>query len=122
MAEDGQMTEGNQNGPRAVWMRNAGDTSMRTRIIPMIAQALARTPMLGVEIIAWDYMFVPMPNAVLAGVGVAVRGYDLTGPGRELMQFRAFSTWSPDQDEVDKVVGAIIEGLRTARSQQVNGQ
>jgi hypothetical protein len=105
-----------------VWTPANTDMSMRARIVPMIAESLRRIPMLGLEIIAWDYMCVPMPNAVLAGVAVAVRGYDLAGPGKELMQFRAFSTWRPEQDEVDKVVGAIIDGLRTARSGQVNGQ
>lgn len=122
MAEDGDMTpDDDDRSPHIIWTRNAGDTSMRTRLVPMIAAALTRCPLFGLEIIAWDYMCVPMPNAVLAGVAVAVRGYDLTGPGKELMQFRAFSTWCPSQEEVDKVVAASIDGLRTARAQQVNG-
>jgi hypothetical protein len=121
MAEDGAMTA-DKNGPMPIMWVPANDTSMRARITPMIADALHRIPMLGLEIIAWDYMCVPAPNAIMAGVAVAVRGYDLTGGGKELMQFRSFSTWRPEQAEVDAVVGAIVDGLRTARAQQVNGQ
>lgn len=97
--------------------------TMRERLVPMIAMALMRTSKIGLDIIAWDYMCVPMPNAVLTGVAIAIRGYDLTGPGKELMQFRAFSTWAPTQEEVDKVVTATIDGLREAKDKQhVNGQ
>ena len=100
-----------------------GYGTMRERLVPMIADALSRTHKFGLDIIAWDYMCVPMPNAVLVGVGVAIRGYELTGLGKELMQFRAFSTWAPTQEEVDKVVGATIEGLRGAKTKQnMNGQ
>jgi cytochrome P450 len=93
--------------------------SMRDRIVPMISEALKRTPLLGLELVGWDMMVIPMANAaLLIGVAVAVRGYDLTGPGKELMQFRPFSGWKPSQDEVDEIVSALITGLRDARAQQ----
>lgn len=93
--------------------------SMRDRIVPMISEALKRTPMLGLELIGWDLMVIPMANAMLLhGVAIAVRGIDLIGPGKEIMQFRPFTGWKPSQDEVDEIVQALIEGLREARAQQ----
>jgi hypothetical protein len=92
--------------------------SMRERIVPMISDSVKRTQLLGLDLIGWDMMVVPMANAMLIGVAVAVRGYDLTGPGKELMQFRPFSTWKPSQEEVDQTVAAIVTGLREARAQQ----
>lgn len=94
----------------------AGDDSIRARVTPMIGDALRRTPMLGIQMIGWDCVMVPMANAMLLGVAVAVRGIDLAGPQKELMQFRAFSTWKPDQAEVDEIVESIITGLREARA------
>jgi hypothetical protein len=93
--------------------------SMRERIVPMISEALKRTPLLGLDILGWDLMVIPMANAMLLhGVAIAVRGYDLVGPGREIMQFRPFTGWKPTQDEVDEIVSALITGLREARAQQ----
>lgn len=92
--------------------------SMRERIVPMISDAMKRTSTIGLDLIGWDLVVVPMANAMLIGVAIAVRGVDLTGPGKELMQFRAFGTWRPDQEQVDQLVAAIIEGLREARAQQ----
>lgn len=93
--------------------------SMRDRIIPMISDALCRTPMLGMELIGWDMMVIPMANAqLLIGVAIAVRGFDLVGPGKEIMQFRPFTGWKPSQDEIDNIVEALVEGLREARAQQ----
>lgn len=93
--------------------------SMRERIVPMISDALKRTPLLGLDLLGWDLMVIPMANAMLLhGVAIAVRGFDLIGPGKELMQFRPFTGWKPTQDEVDEIVTALIEGLREARAQQ----
>ncbi len=94
---------------------------MRDRIVPMIGSAIRRTPLLGLELRAWDFIVVPMTNAVTVGVAIAIRGVDLTGPGTEIMQFRPFTSWKPEQAEIDTIVGAIIEGLREARAAQVNG-
>ncbi len=102
-----------------------GYVSMRDSIVPMIAAALKKTPLLGLEIRGWDYVVVPMPNAITVGVAIAIRGVDLTGPGKEIMQFRPFTSWKPEQGEIDTIVGAIIDSLREARDQQarqVNGQ
>jgi hypothetical protein len=92
----------------------------------MVADSLRRTPILGLQMIGWDCVMVPMANAMLLGVAIAVRGVDLTGPRKELMQFRPFSTWKPEQAEVDQIVGEIVAGLREARAQQAstmgNGQ
>lgn len=97
--------------------------SMRERIVPMISDALKRTPLLGLDLIGWDLMVIPMANAtLLQGVAIAVRGYDLTGPGKEIMQFRPFSGWKPSQDEVDEIVSALITGLREVRAQQTRGE
>ena len=99
--------------------------SMRERIIPMISDALKRTPLLGLDLIGWDYVLVPMSNAIMMGIVIAVRGVDLTGPGREIMQFRPFGTWRPAQAEIDLVVSGTITALREARAQQarqVNGR
>lgn len=96
----------------------AGDESIRGRVTPMVAGALRRTPLMGLQMIGWDCVMVPMANAMLLGVAIAVRGVDLTGPRKELMQFRPFSTWKPAQAEVDQIVGEIIDGLREARAQQ----
>ncbi len=99
--------------------------SMRERIVPMISDALKKTPLLGLELRAWDFMVVPMTNAITVGVAIAVRGIDLTGPGKEIMQFRPFSSWQPTQAEVDTIVAATVEGLREARAaqaRQANGQ
>lgn len=96
----------------------AGDGSIRARVVPMISDALKRTPMMGLPLIGWDCVMVPMANAMILGVAIAVRGVDLTGPRKELMQFRPFSGWNPDQAEVDQIVGAIIAGLRDARAEQ----
>src|SRR5882762_1196317 len=61
--------------------------SMRERIVPMISEAMKRTPLLGLDLIGWDLMIIPMANAtLLQGVAIAVRGVHLTGPGKELMQ------------------------------------
>jgi len=98
---------------------------MRERIVPMISDALKKTPLLGLELRAWDFMVVPMTNAITVGVAIAVRGIDLTGPGKEIMQFRPFSSWQPTQAEVDTIVAATVEGLREARAaqaRQANGQ
>lgn len=95
--------------------------SMRERIVPMISDALRRTPKFGLDIVGWDMVFVPMQNAVLVGIAVAIRGFDLSGPGKEIMQFRPFAGWNPDQAAVDTLVGALMEGLRQARAAQVNG-
>jgi hypothetical protein len=103
----------------------AGTDSMRDRVVPMIAAALKKTPLLGLELRAWDFMVVPMTNAITVGVAIAVRGIDLAGPGKEIMQFRPFPTWQPTQDEVDMIVAATVEGLREARASQArtaNGQ
>ena len=91
---------------------------MRDKVVPMIADALSRTPPVGLDLVGWDWVVVPMQNAMLIGVAVAIRGMDLTGPGKELMQFRPFSTWNPTQAEVDQLVDAIISGLREARQNQ----
>jgi hypothetical protein len=102
-----------------------GDGSVRARMTPMVAAAMRRTPLLGLQMIGWDCVMVPMANAMLLGVAIAVRGVDLTGPQKELMQFRPFSTWKPSQDEVDEMVDAIITSLREARAAQaraVSGQ
>lgn len=102
-----------------------GGWSMRDRIVPMIASALKKTPLLGLEIRAWDFMVVPMTNAITVGVAIAIRGVDLAGPGKEIMQFRPFTSWKPEQGEVDTIVAATIEGLREARANQastMNGQ
>lgn len=96
----------------------AGDESIRGRVTPMVADALRRTPLIGLQMIGWDCVMVPMANAMLLGVAIAVRGVDLTGPRKELMQFRPFSTWKPAQKEVDQIVGEIVAGLREARAQQ----
>jgi len=99
--------------------------SMRDRMVPMIAAALKKTPLLGLELRAWDFMVVPMTNAITVGVAIAIRGVDLAGPGKEIMQFRPFTSWKPEQKEVDTIVAATIEGLREARAnqaRQVNGQ
>lgn len=96
----------------------AGDDSVRARVTPMIADALRRSPLLGLQMIGWDCVMVPMANAMILGVAIAIRGFDLTGPHKELMQFRPFSTWKPDQAEVDQIVEAIITGLREARAEQ----
>jgi len=99
--------------------------SMRDRMVPMIAAALKKTPLLGLELRAWDLMVVPMTNAITVGVAIAIRGVDLTGPGKEIMQFRPFTSWKPEQVEVDMIVAATIEGLREARANQArtaNGQ
>ena len=99
--------------------------SMRDRVVPMIAAALKKTPLLGVELRAWDFMVVPMTNAITVGVAIAVRGVDLTGPGKEIMQFRPFTSWRPEQAEIDTIVAATIEGLRDARAnagRTMNGQ
>lgn len=99
--------------------------AMRDRIVPMISDALKRTPLLGLEIRGWDYMVIPMTNAITIGIAIAIRGVDLVGPGKEIMQFRPFSSWKPEQGEIDTIVGALIDGLRDARDQQaraVNGQ
>jgi len=107
------------------WSR-PGDESIRGRVTPMVADSLRRTPILGLQMIGWDCVMVPMANAMLLGVAIAVRGVDLTGPRKELMQFRPFSTWKPEQAEVDQIVGEIVAGLREARAQQAstmgNGQ
>ncbi len=98
---------------------------MRDLIVPMIADALTRVPLFDLHVVGWDFVTIPMTNAIIGGVAIAVRGYDLSGPGRELMQFRPFSSWSPSQREVDTIVDAIITGLREARDAQgrkVNGQ
>src|SRR5580765_6375956 len=99
-----------------------GDESIRGRVTPMISAAIHRIPMLGLQIVGWDCVMVPMANAMLLGVAIAVRGVDLAGPGKELMQFRPFSTWKPSQEEVDEMVGAIIAGLREARVNQSRAQ
>ena len=102
-----------------------GGWSMRDRIVPMISAALKKTPLLGLELRAWDFMVIPMTNAITVGVAIAIRGIDLSGPGKEIMQFRPFSCWQPTQGEVDSIVGAIVEGLREARASQArtaNGQ
>jgi len=96
----------------------AGDGSIRGRVIPMVDHALRRSPLIGLQMIGWDCVMVPMSNAMLLGVAIAVRGVDLTGPRKELMQFRPFSTWKRDQAEVDQIVGEIVAGLREARAQQ----
>lgn len=99
--------------------------SMRDRIVPMISDALKKTPLLGLELRAWDFMVVPMTNAITVGVAIAVRGVELTGPGKEIMQFRPFTSWQPTQQEIDTIVAATVEGLREARANQastVNGQ
>lgn len=88
----------------------------------MISDALSRTPLLGMDITGWDYVAVPMATGILVGVAIGVRGYALTGPGRELMQFRPFGTWKPSQTEVDQVVAGIIEGLRESRAAQANSR
>jgi hypothetical protein len=91
---------------------------MRSRIVPMIESALRKTPLLGLEIRAWDFMVIPMTNAITVGVAIAIRGVDLAGPGKEIMQFRPFTSWKPEQQEVDTIVAATIEGLREARAAQ----
>jgi hypothetical protein len=99
--------------------------SMRERIVPMISDALKKTPLLGLEIRAWDFIVVPMVNAMTVGVAIAIRGVDLTGPGREIMQFRPFPSWQPTQKEIDMIVNATVESLREARAAQArtaNGQ
>ena len=99
--------------------------SMRDRIVPMISDALKKTSLLGLELRAWDFMVVPMTNAITVGVAIAIRGVDLAGPGKEIMQFRPFTSWKPEQAEVDTIVAAIIDGLRDARANQsrtANGQ
>lgn len=99
--------------------------SMRDRIVPMISDALRRTPKIGLDIIGWDMIVVPMQNAMLVGVAIAIRGIDLTGPGKEIMQFRPFEGWNPSQQQVDVLVAAIMEGLgeaRVAQGRTVNGQ
>ena len=97
---------------------NTGDGSMRTRIVPMIASAMARTPLLGLDIIGWDYVTVATTNAIMVGFAVAVRGYELAGPGKEMMQFRPFPSWRPTQAEVDAIVSATIAALRAGRDEQ----
>lgn len=92
--------------------------SMRERIVPMISESLKATQLLDINLVGWDLVMVPMANAMLAGIAIAIRGYDLVGPGKELMQFRPFSTWNPTRDEVDQLVAALISGLREAREQQ----
>jgi hypothetical protein len=102
----------------------AGDEPIRARVTPMIADALRRTPLLGIQLIGWDCVMVPVQNAMLLGVAIAIRGVDLSGPGKELMRFAAFSTWKPGQAEVDQIVAGIVKGLGDARaqqSQQLNG-
>jgi len=102
-----------------------GGWSMRDRLVPMIAAALKKTPLLGLELRAWDLITVPMTNAITVGVAIAVRGVDLTGPGKEIMQFRPFTCWKPEQAEIDAIVAATVEGLREARASQAraaNGQ
>lgn len=103
--------------------------SMRARIVPMISAALARTPTFDLEIVGWDYVSVPIANptgvALIVGVAIGIRGYDLAGPGKELTRFLPFSTWQPGQPEIDQVVAAILDGLRETRDaqgRQVNGQ
>lgn len=99
--------------------------SMRDRIVPMISDALKKTPLLGLELRAWDFMVIPMTNAITVGVAIAIRGIDLAGPGKEIMQFRPFPSWQPTQAEVDTIVAATVEGLREARAaqaRQANGQ
>ena len=93
--------------------------SIRDRVVPMISEALKGTMLLGLELIGWDYLVLPMANAsLLHGVAIAVRGYDLVGPGKEIMQFRPFAGWKPGQDEVNEIVAGLIAGLREARAQQ----
>ncbi len=113
--------------PEGVVLRHGPEQydSMRERIVPMISVALKKTPLLGLELRAWDFMVIPMTNAITVGVAIAVRGIDLAGPGKEIMQFRPFSSWQPTQGEIDTIVAATVEGLREARAaqaRQANGQ
>lgn len=122
MAENREEVDDKPTGVMNIMWKPAEDTSMRARIIPMIADALSRTPKFGMDITAWDMVTIAMPNAIMVGVALAVRGYQLVGEGKEIMQFRAFSGWHPDQAEVDGVVKATVEALRLARAKQANGQ
>lgn len=124
MAEDGKEISGDDKpaGVMNIMWKPADDTSMRARLVPMISDALSRTSAFGMDITAWDMVTVAMPNAIMVGVALAVRGFALAGEGKEIMQFRAFSSWRPDQAEVDGVVKATVEALRLARAKQVNGQ
>lgn len=92
--------------------------TMRDRIVPMIAAALKRFPPYGLDITGWDFCIMPAPNGIVAGVVMAVKGVDLLGPGKELGQFVAFSTWHPQQGDVDAVVKILGQGLRDLREQQ----
>lgn len=92
--------------------------AMRERVVPMIRGALKRTSLFGLDVVGWDYVIVPMANAMITGFAIAIRGFDLSGPGKELMQFRQFPTWQPDQDTVDAIVAATVTALREIRDEQ----
>ena len=108
---------------RQVWTpAGGGDGSLRGKVVPMIADAMRRAPLLGLQVLGWDFVHILHQGAIVAGVVVTARGVNVAGPDKELCRFEGFSTWSIDQATVDEAVGRAVGGLREFRAQQMRGQ
>jgi hypothetical protein len=95
---------------------------LRERVVPMLTSAMQRVPLLGLDVIGWDFTMVLQGQGLVAGFVCAVRGVDLTGPLKELARFEPFDTWGIDQNKADRVVNTCIEALREFRATQVRGR
>lgn len=94
----------------------AYNTPVRERLIPMVAAALERCSLLGLELTGWDVVFVREGQVLACGLVIGIRGVDVAGPMKELVRFQGFDTWNPDQNQVDRLVNTVIEGLREFRN------
>lgn len=99
-------------------LRKGPGAALRDRLIPMIASALKRYPPVGLEVTGWDFVIIPAPTGLVAGIALACKGIDLIGPGKELCQFATLPTWAPAQEQVDQIVEVLGNGLRDFREQQ----
>jgi hypothetical protein len=97
---------------------SAENGSMRGKVVPMIARALAQYPPYGLDITGWDFVIIPTGTGLVAGVVLACKGIDLIGAGKELCQFVTLPTWDPTQQQIDEIVQILGNGLRDYREQQ----
>jgi hypothetical protein len=100
----------------------AGDP-LREKTVPLIRNALAKTPLRGMEVTGWDFALLLNPaGGIMAGVAIAVKGVDLLGPNKELCTFQPLPTWAADQAAVDETVAQLISNMYQFRESQKNPQ
>lgn len=89
---------------------------LRDVMVPMIADALGRVPLLGLVITGWEFVVQITDRGPVAAVVITARGVDLAGPMKEIGRPGFFDTWQPTQKQVDRVIWDAVEQLREFRA------